>query len=192
MSHWLISKHFTEEWQRVIIVLTFKTRANHGTCSSQTHHPCFFPSCPCLPLCISNFKIFFMILSLPNSYHTYRHPNLFFNFSWSIVALQYCASFCCIVEWISHSESEVAQSCPTCSNPMDCSLPGSSVHGILQARVLEWGAIAFSRISHRYAHIPLFFGFPNFTVWIICYLCSTYHSTFLISLSCVWKYYDFF
>ena len=41
-------------------------------------------------------------------------------------------------------ESEVAQSCPTLSNPMDCSLPGSSVHGIFQARVLEWGAIAFS------------------------------------------------
>ena len=42
------------------------------------------------------------------------------------------------------SESEVAQSCPTLSNPMDGSLPGSSVHGIFQARVLEWGAIAFS------------------------------------------------
>ena len=42
------------------------------------------------------------------------------------------------------SESEVAQSCLTLSNPMDCSLPGSSVHGIFQARVLEWGAIAFS------------------------------------------------
>ena len=40
------------------------------------------------------------------------------------------------------SESEVAQSCPTLSDPMDCSLPGSSVHGIFQARVLEWGAIA--------------------------------------------------
>ena len=44
------------------------------------------------------------------------------------------------------SESEVAQSCPTLSHPMDCSLPGSSVHGIFQARVLEWGAIAFSGI----------------------------------------------
>ena len=43
------------------------------------------------------------------------------------------------------SESEVAQSCPTLSDPMDCSLPGSSIHGIFQARVLEWGAIAFSR-----------------------------------------------
>ena len=40
------------------------------------------------------------------------------------------------------SESEVAQSCPTGSGPMDCSLQGSSIHGIFQARVLEWGAIA--------------------------------------------------
>ena len=45
------------------------------------------------------------------------------------------------------SESEVAQSCPTLSNPMDHSLPGSSIHGIFQARVLEWGAIAFSLIN---------------------------------------------
>ena len=44
------------------------------------------------------------------------------------------------------SESEVAQLCLTLSNPMDCSPPGSSVHGIFQARVLEWGAIAFSHI----------------------------------------------
>ena len=42
-------------------------------------------------------------------------------------------------------ESEVAQSCPTCSDPMDCSPPDSSVHGIFQARVPEWGAIAFSK-----------------------------------------------
>ena len=42
------------------------------------------------------------------------------------------------------SESEVIQSYPTPSDPMDCSLPGSSVHGIFQTRVLEWGAIAFS------------------------------------------------
>ena len=40
-------------------------------------------------------------------------------------------------------ESEVAQSFPILSDPMDCSLPGSSIHGIFQARVLEWGAIAF-------------------------------------------------
>ena len=42
------------------------------------------------------------------------------------------------------SESKVTQSCPTLSDPTDCSLPGSSVHGIFQASVLEWGAIAFS------------------------------------------------
>ena len=47
------------------------------------------------------------------------------------------------------SESEVAQSCPTPSDPMDCSLSGSSVHGIFQARVLEWGAIAFSGIPDQ-------------------------------------------
>ena len=41
------------------------------------------------------------------------------------------------------SESEVAQSCPTLSDPLHCSLPGSSAHGIFQARVLEWGAVAF-------------------------------------------------
>ena len=56
------------------------------------------------------------------------------------------------------SESEVAQSCPTPSDPMDCSPPGSSVHGIFQARVLEWGAIAFSRreggckIKNQFGH----------------------------------------
>ena len=44
------------------------------------------------------------------------------------------------------SESEVAQSCPTLSDPMDCSLPGSSVHGIFQARVLKWGAIALDSL----------------------------------------------
>ena len=48
------------------------------------------------------------------------------------------------------SESEVAQLCPTPSDPMDCSLPGSSVHGIFQARVLEWGAIAFSVTGSSY------------------------------------------
>ena len=48
-----------------------------------------------------------------------------------------------------NSESEVAQSCATLSDPMDCSLPGSSAHGIFQARVLEWGAIAFSKMWYR-------------------------------------------
>ena len=50
------------------------------------------------------------------------------------------------------SESEVTESCPTLSDPMDCSPLGSSVHGIFQARVLEWGAIAFS-VGHAGTHL---------------------------------------
>ena len=50
-------------------------------------------------------------------------------------------------------EREVAQSCPTLSDPMDYSLPGSSIHGIFQARVLEWGAIAFSVQTHKVHHM---------------------------------------
>ena len=54
------------------------------------------------------------------------------------------------------SESEVAQSCPTLSDPMDCSLPGSSIHGSFQARVRECGAIAFS-VSLTNSHLLLFY-----------------------------------
>ena len=52
------------------------------------------------------------------------------------------------------SESEVAQLCPILNDPMDCSLPGSSVHGIFQARVLEWVAIAFSVYGTRGSFPP--------------------------------------
>ena len=58
------------------------------------------------------------------------------------------------------SKSEVAQLCQTLSDPMDCSLPGSSVHGIFQAGVLEWGAIAFSK--KLLSHVQLFV-----TPWIV-------------------------
>ena len=57
------------------------------------------------------------------------------------------------------SESEVAQSCPTLRDPMNCSLPGSSIHGIFQATILEWGAIAFSPIL---PYFPLNIYFNNF------------------------------
>ena len=53
----------------------------------------------------------------------------------------------CILERTKESESQVAQLCPTLCDPMDCSLPGSSVHGIFQARIMEWVAISFSRGS---------------------------------------------
>ena len=52
-----------------------------------------------------------------------------------------------LTQLLSESESEVTQSCPTLCDPMDCSLPGFSVHGIFQARILEWGAISFSKRS---------------------------------------------
>ena len=51
------------------------------------------------------------------------------------------------------SESEVAQSCPTPNDPIDCSLPGSPVHGIFQASILDWGAIAFSILLLSYHHL---------------------------------------
>ena len=64
------------------------------------------------------------------------------------------------------SESEVIQSYPTLSNPMDCSLPGSSIQGIFQARVLEWGAIAFSENVPYLSTIqiwifPIFIAIPD-------------------------------
>ena len=61
------------------------------------------------------------------------------------------------------SESEVAQSCPILSDPMDCSLPGSSIHGIFQARVLEWGAIAFNMAIPNNKH-----GMVGHCISIMC------------------------
>ena len=57
------------------------------------------------------------------------------------------------------SESEVTQSYPTLSNPMDCSLPGSSIYGIFQARVLEWSAIAFSEGQSSVQISPMAYGY---------------------------------
>ena len=73
------------------------------------------------------------------------------------------------------SESEVAQSCPTLSDPMDCGPPGSSVHGIFQARVLEWGAIAFSefpakrdiKVTFSFVFKPYYDLFENISVQFI-------------------------
>ena len=72
-------------------------------------------------------------------------------------------------------ESEVAQSCPTLSDPMDCSLPGSSVHGLFQARVLEWGAIAFSSFLTRadifvVLHMPNNFVLYPFSIRVLAHL----------------------
>ena len=64
------------------------------------------------------------------------------------------------------SESEVSQSCPTLSDPMDCSLPGSSVHGIFQARVLEWVAIVIKN-NKILKHIGLFSCYIS---WVMFFL----------------------
>ena len=74
------------------------------------------------------------------------------------------------------SESEVAQSCPTLSDPMDCSLPGFSAHGIFQARVLEWVAIAFST---RTLYINIKNNSFNclLSVTVICSIWKTYRTS---------------
>ena len=69
------------------------------------------------------------------------------------------------------SESEVAQSCPTLSDPMDYSLPGSSVRGIFQARVLEWGAIAFSSGFPYFLQFKSEFG----KVISVCFIAFLFH-----------------
>ena len=61
------------------------------------------------------------------------------------------------------SESEISQSCPTLRDSKDCSLPGSSIHGSFQARVLEWGATAFSELAHKEVLIPKSHQFSSVT-----------------------------
>ena len=80
------------------------------------------------------------------------------------------------------SESEIAQSCPTLSDLMDCSPPGPSVHGIFQARVLEWGAIAFSVVKGCLNEISLLYQWQSNGGWIFserslgrCELSFDYH-----------------
>ena len=67
------------------------------------------------------------------------------------------------------SESEFAQSCRTLSDPMDCSLPGSSIPGIFQARVLEWGAIAFSILRYMFHYFSILTLLYS---WTVCSLVS--------------------
>ena len=71
------------------------------------------------------------------------------------------------VKGLNKTESEVAQLCPTLCYPMDCSLPGSSIHGIFQARILEWVAISFSRSSQPrdWTWISCIVGSRSFTIW---------------------------
>ena len=94
-------------------------------------------------------------IALSNQTFVGKVTSLLFNMLSRLVIVFLSRSKHLLISWLHlpsavilvKSESEVAQSCPTLRDPMDCSLPGSSVHGILQARVLEWVAISFSRGS---------------------------------------------
>ena len=79
------------------------------------------------------------------------------------------------------SESEVAQSCPTLRNPMDCSLPGSSIHGIFQARVLEWGA---NRNTEYYSAIKKNEIMTFIAIRMAIIILSKSKTSILISLIC--------
>ena len=79
------------------------------------------------------------------------------------------------------SESEVTQSCLTLSDPMDCSLPGSSTHGIFQARVLEWGAIAFSECLFRTVQKTPHFLYVRVQFWY-----QIIRNRLFIDMNCQW------
>ena len=79
-----------------------------------------------------------------------------------------CIKYVCVYIWILKVKVLGAQSCPTLWNPMDCSSPGSSVHGILQARILEWVAIPFCRVSSQprdWTQVSHISG-RLFTIWV--------------------------
>ena len=90
------------------------------------------------------------------------------------------------------SESEVTQSCPTLRDPVDFSLPGSSIHGIFQARVLEWGAIAFSDLTavKRNFSVFVYNGIPVSGQTIR--ICVNFGLNFFISFIFLIPFIDFF
>ena len=84
------------------------------------------------------------------------------------------------------SENEVAQSCPTLSDPMDYSPPGSSVHGIFQARVLEWGAIAFSVKSAWYVYFQKIVLYAHIFIFYYYQYCSLFFSFLIPVVLCIY------
>jgi len=84
-----------------------------------------------------------------SSQHSLLLIRLSHKYNWSLVHLQCCVSFKCTAKWFSYAVVTVVELLSRICNPMDCSLPGSSVHGISQARILEWVAISSSRRSSQ-------------------------------------------
>ena len=94
------------------------------------------------------------------------------------------------------SESEVAQSCPTLCNPMDCSLPGSSVHGVYQARVLEWVAIvsltegiwkSWMKWRTRHVHVCWKSGELDLCLILLSSISEEWYVNWVLFLSILWK-----
>ena len=106
----------------------------------------------------------------PGGLHLNSHPTIFWLgwlYFWYWDAWAICIFWRIITLSVKESESEVAQSCPTLCDPMDCNLPGSSIHGIFQARTLEWVAISFSRRSSQpkdWTLVSCIVG-RSFTIW---------------------------
>ena len=131
-----------------------------------------------IPLCSKNAKAIFILLNLRLVYWAIMWSTLEY-----ILHVHY-KNVCCVVfqNWISCmyllSEREVAQSCLTLCDPTDCSLPGFSIPGILQARMLEWVAISFSKRSSQprdWTWVSHIAG-RRFTIWAtreVLYLLST-------------------
>ena len=106
------------------------------TCNRMWVHVWSCPWNPALPSCF---------------FYAHKPRGIFFKITFyeSEVALQCCIGFCCRAKWIMriHMHAKSLQSCPTLWNHADCSPPGSSIHGILQAKLLEWVAMPSSRES---------------------------------------------
>ena len=121
-------------------------------------------SCSCYFICITKFFKFI--------------------FKWKIIALQCCVGFCHIATWICHVCQSL--SCLTLCDPMHCSPPGSSVHGILQTGILEWVPIPFSTGSSQprnRSHVSHIAG-TFFTIWATREAQTSHKFTYVPSL---WK-----
>ena len=110
------------------------------------YHCGIFPSCSmALPFFLPLLLLLLLLLSCFSCVRLHRRQPTRLPHPWDSPVKNTGVGCHCLLQCMKvTSESEVAQSCLTLNDPTDCSLPGSSVHGVFQARVLEWAAIAFS------------------------------------------------
>ena len=119
---------------------------SHSVVSNSATHELQHTRSPCCCCCCCCCCCIASVMS--NSVRTHRQEPTRLLCPWDSPGKSTGVGCHCLLQCMKvKSESEVAQPCPTLIDPMVCSLPGSSAHGIFQARVLEWGAIAFSTRS---------------------------------------------